>query len=108
MMPGVSLRWQSTQRRDSAVTAIVGATSPISPVILTAAADYADPRVLASSVGLIYALHAIGFVAPAIAGLLAETAGMGSAYAFAATLFLAGGAVTVMLASPAARETARE
>jgi MFS family permease len=79
---------------------LVGATSPISPVILTATADYSDPRVLASSVGLIYSLHAIGFVAPAIAGLLAECCGLAYAYVFSAGLFLAGAAVTLLLRHP--------
>ena len=79
------------------LVALVGATSPISPVILTAASDYADPRVLASSVGLIYSLHAVGFVAPTVAGLLAERAGMAYAYAFAGALFLAAASVTLAL-----------
>jgi len=64
---------------------------------LDAAADLADPRVLASSVGLIYSLHAVGFVAPAVAGYLAERSGMGAAYVCAAFLFLAAGAVATAL-----------
>lgn len=67
--------------------AVLGATSPISPVILTAAADVTEMRVLASSVGLIYSLHAIGFVAPAIAGLLSEHVGISAVYAFSGALF---------------------
>ncbi len=77
--------------------ALAGATSPISPVILTGASDYADPRVLASSVGLIYSLHAVGFVAPTVAGFLAERSGMAYAYAFAAALFLGAAAVALAL-----------
>jgi MFS family permease len=73
------------------LVAVVGVANPISPAILTAAADFAQPGVLASSVGLIYSLHAVGFVAPVIGGWIAAEAGLPFTYMFAAVLFLAGG-----------------
>ncbi len=79
------------------LVAIVGVANPISPAILTAAADFAHPEVLASSVGLIYSLHAVGFVAPVIGGWIAEEAGLPFTYMFAAVLFLAGAFLTVLI-----------
>jgi MFS family permease len=79
------------------LVAVVGVANPISPAILTAAADFAQTGVLASSVGLIYSLHAVGFVAPVIGGWIAEEAGLPFTYMFAAVLFLAGGFLTASI-----------
>jgi hypothetical protein len=80
-----------------ALLALVGVTNPISPVILTAASDVAQPGVLASSVGLIYSLHAMGFVAPVIGGWIAEAAGLPFTYVFSGALFLGGAALTMLI-----------
>lgn len=80
------------------LVALVGAANPISPVILTAAADLADSRILASSVGLIYSLHGAGFVGPLIGGWLAQMLGLPAAYAFASSLFIAGWLMSTLVA----------
>ena len=55
---------------------ILGATGPISPIILTAASDYADGKTLASSVGFIYTFYGLGFLSPMAGGFLAERFGL--------------------------------
>jgi MFS transporter, FSR family, fosmidomycin resistance protein len=53
-----------------------GITGPISPIILTAASDYADRETLASSVGFIYTCYGLGFLSPMMGGWLAERFGL--------------------------------
>lgn len=77
--------------------AVIGAANPISPVILTAAADFSDPEKLASSVGLIYSLHAASFVTPFISGFLADRAGLYAAFVFASVFFLSGAFLSTRL-----------
>jgi hypothetical protein len=48
-----------------------GAGIAANPISLTAAADLADSRFLAFSVGLIYSLHGAGFLGPLVGGWLA-------------------------------------
>ncbi len=54
------------------VVAMAGVFSFVSPIILTATADLCEPEVLASSVGVIYTLHGLSFIAPLAGGWLAE------------------------------------
>ncbi len=54
------------------VAALIGVFSFVSPIILTATADLCEPEVLASSVGVIYTLHGLSFIAPLAGGWLAE------------------------------------
>ena len=77
--------------------ALLGMTSPISPIILIAAADRSEPEVLASSVGFIYTCFGLGFVSPLIGGLLAEAYSLTLSYLFAAVLLWIGAAVTLLL-----------
>ena len=77
--------------------ALLGMTIPISPIILTAAADHTEPEVLASSVGLIYTCYGLGFISPLIGGLLAEAYSLTLSYLFAALLLWIGAAVTLLL-----------
>ncbi|MEZ4861533.1 MAG: MFS transporter [Caldilineaceae bacterium] len=51
---------------------LIGVVTPISPIILTAAADVADEKALASSIGFIYTFYGLGFLSPLIGGWLAD------------------------------------
>ena len=86
------------------LAALLGAVSPISPIILTAAADLGDEQVLASSVGFIYTCQGLGFLSPLIGGWLIERAGMSTSYVFYAVAILAGAWVATRLPGRAARE----
>ena len=77
--------------------ALLGMTSPISPIILTAAADRTEPEVLASSVGFIYTCFGLGFISPLVGGLLAEAYSLTLSYLFAAVLLWIAAAVTLLL-----------
>lgn len=79
------------------LVALLGVTVPISPIILTAAADRSAPEVMATSIGLIYTCYGLGFVSPLIGGWLAELSGLSFSYLFAALLFWMGAAVTLLL-----------
>jgi predicted MFS family arabinose efflux permease len=79
------------------VVALIGATGPISPILLTAAADMSDKEALASSVGFIYTCQGLGFVSPLIGGWLAERYGMESNYVYSALLVFGAAAVALML-----------
>ena len=76
---------------------LAGLIMPISPIILTAAADMSDKEALASSVGFIYTFHGLGFVAPLIGGWLADGFGMSANYIFAAILIWVSGATSLAL-----------
>jgi len=75
----------------------VGIVSPISPVILTAAADACDEEVLASSVGFIYTCHGLGFLSTLVGGWLAEKFGLSASYVFFAAAMWGGMAVSALL-----------
>ena len=79
--------------------ALVGMASPISPIILTAAADHSDKEALASSVGLIYTCYGLSFLSPLIGGWLAEQYGLPVSYLFAALLIWAGAGVALLLSA---------
>jgi MFS family permease len=74
------------------LAALMGVVSPISPIILTAAADLCEEEVLASSVGAIYTAYGLGFLSPLIGGWLAARLGWTISYAFfAAATWVAAG-----------------
>ncbi|MEZ4707563.1 MAG: MFS transporter [Caldilineaceae bacterium] len=79
--------------------ALVGTASPISPIILTAAADHSDKEALASSVGLIYTCYGLSFLSPLVGGWLAEQYGLPVSYLFAALLIWLGAGVALLLES---------
>ena len=62
------------------LAALFGLVSPISPIILTAAADLSDEEILASSVGLIYTCYGLGFLSPLAGGWLAMRFGLMASY----------------------------
>ncbi|MCP5404618.1 MAG: MFS transporter, partial [Pseudomonadaceae bacterium] len=76
---------------------ITGIFTPISPIILTAAADVADEEVLASSIGLIYTCYGLGFLSPLIGGWLADHFQLESSYLFFALMAWIGATVSTML-----------
>jgi len=83
------------------LAALMGVVSPISPIILTAAADLCEEEILASSVGVIYTAYGLGFLSPLIGGWLAARLGWSVSYAFfAAATWVAAG---VSLWLPGAR-----
>ena len=77
--------------------AVAGLAMPISPIILTAAADRSAKESLASAVGFIYTLNGLGFIAPAIGGWLAQGSGMTANYVFAAVLIWLSALTALML-----------
>jgi len=64
------------------VFVLIGAVSHVSPIILTATADFADQKVLTSSVGFIYTCHGLNFISPLIGGIIASEVGLDSSYFF--------------------------
>ena len=88
------LSWQSAL---IPVAALLGVVSPISPIILTAAADLCDEEVLASSVGFIYTCHGLGFLSPLVGGWLAMQFGLEVSYAFYALVTWGGAGVSLLL-----------
>ena len=70
--------------KSAAVTVfvLVGAVSHVSPIILTATADFADKNILTSSVGFIYTCHGLNFISPLIGGVIASEVGLDSSYFF--------------------------
>ena len=80
-----------------ALAALSGLVSFVSPIILTATADFCDEDVLASSVGVIYACDGLAFIAPLIGGWLAGRYGLGSSYVFFGLAVWAGVAVSTRL-----------
>jgi DHA1 family L-arabinose/isopropyl-beta-D-thiogalactopyranoside export protein-like MFS transporter len=89
------------------LVALIGATAPISPIILTAAADMSDKDALASSVGFIYTCNGLGFVSPLIGGWLAERYGMEINYIYSALMVFAAAAVALLLREPEKTSSAR-
>lgn len=64
------------------ISMMAGVFSFVSPIILTATADLCEPEVLASSIGVIYTLHGLGFIAPLAGGWLAERYDMDVSFFF--------------------------
>jgi len=80
-----------------ALAALLGLVSFVAPIVLTATADYCDQDVLATSVGVIYAVEGLSFIAPLAGGWLAEHYGLGASYVFFTIAVWAGVAVSAML-----------
>lgn len=80
-----------------ALAALSGLVSFVSPIVLTATADFCDEDVLASSVGVIYACDGLAFIAPLIGGWLAGRFGLGASYVFFGLAVWAGVAVSMRL-----------
>ena len=76
---------------------LLGISSPISPIILTAAADRSDKDAMASSIGLIYTCYGLSFVSTFLGGWLAELYSIEMSYIFAAILLLVGARVVFFL-----------
>ncbi len=74
-----------------------GVAGPISPIILTAASDYSDGKILASSVGFIYTFYGLGFLSPILGGWLAEGFGISMPFFLAALLIWAAAVVSLKL-----------
>jgi MFS family permease len=79
------------------LAALIGVVTPISPIILTAAADRCEQEVLASSVGVIYTAYGLGFLSPLIGGWLATQFGWPAAYFFFALAAWTGAGVSTLL-----------
>jgi MFS family permease len=80
------------------LAALFGLVSPISPIILTAAADLSDEEILASSVGFIYTCYGLGFLSPLVGGWLASGRGsLVTSYVFFALVTWVGAGVSAML-----------
>ena len=77
--------------------ALLGATVPISPIILTAAAERSDQSAMASSVGFIYTCYGLSFISPLIGGWLAELYRLEWCYVYAALLLWVGSGVALLL-----------
>ena len=76
---------------------ILGICVPISPIILTAAADRSDQSTIASSVGLIYTCYGLSFISTFIAGWLAEEQSVAFSYVFSALFFFLGAGIASLL-----------
>jgi MFS transporter, FSR family, fosmidomycin resistance protein len=79
------------------IIVLLGATIPISPIILTAAADRSDRVAMASSIGFIYTCHGLGFISPLIGGWLAELYSLELCYIYAAIVLWIGAGVALLL-----------
>ncbi len=77
------MEWQTGFFILAALTGVVGF---VSPIILTAAADFSEKDILTSSVGFIYACHGLDFLAPLIGGWLAEAMNLDASYIFFAIM----------------------
>ncbi|MCY3822490.1 MAG: MFS transporter [Nitrospinae bacterium] len=71
------MKWQTGFYVLSALTGVVGF---VSPIILTAAADFSEKDILASSVGFIYTCHGLSFLAPLLGGWLAGQVSLDASY----------------------------
>ena len=85
------------------LVALIGLTVPISPIILTAAADRSDRDALASSVGLIYTFHGLGFISLLVGGWLAEQYSLDASYIYAGLLLWGSAGVTLLLGETSTR-----
>jgi MFS family permease len=79
------------------LAALLGLVIPISPIILTAAADLCEEEILASSVGVIYTAYGLGFLSPLIGGWLATQFGWPTTYGFFALMTWSGAVVAAGL-----------
>ncbi len=68
------------------LSALAGAVGFVSPIILTATADFSEEDILASSVGFVYACHGFSFIAPLFGGWIAERMGLDASYLCFATM----------------------
>ncbi len=76
---------------------LLGVTVPISPIILSAAADRSDQATMASSVGLIYTCYGLSFISTFLGGWLAEVHSLELSYIFAAVFFWIGARTALLL-----------
>ncbi len=90
------------------LTGIVGLSNPISPIILASTADKSHPGILTTSIGLIYSMHAVGFVGPLAGGVLAQHFDLSATYVMAAGVFFVAFAVTMTLPSANRSESQRK
>ena len=74
-----------------------GISGPISPIILTAASDFADRETLASSIGFIYTCYGLGFLSPMMGGWLAERFGLSMPFLLAAFFIWIAAALSLKL-----------
>jgi len=66
---------------------LLGISIPVSPIILTEAAENCDQATMAFSVGLIYTCYGLSFITTFLAGWLAEIHSLELSYICAAILF---------------------
>lgn len=76
---------------------LLGASIPISPIILTAAADRSDPAVMASSIGVIYTCYGLSFVSTYFGGWIAEQYNLVWSYALAGFMLWVGAGAALLL-----------
>ncbi|MDE0341505.1 MAG: MFS transporter [Nitrospinae bacterium] len=86
--------WQTGFFILSALTGVVGF---VSPIILTATADFSEKDILTSSVGFIYAFHGISFISPLLGGWLAEVMSLDTSYLFFAVMSWVGVSASMRL-----------
>lgn len=82
---------------------LIGVVSPISPIIMTAAADLSPEDTLASSIGFIYTCQGLGFLSPLLGGWLAQQLNLEVSYVFFALAVWAGAGVSTLLPKKIAR-----
>ena len=92
-----AIGWLSLDALFIPLAALVGFVTPVSPIILTAAADVSDEKALASSIGFIYTCHGLGFLSPLIGGALAGPFGLSASYTFFAIAIWCGAAAALLL-----------
>ncbi len=68
------------------LAALTGVVGFVSPIILTATADFSEKDILTSSVGFIYTCHGLSFIAPLLGGWLAEVMNLDASYIFFAIM----------------------
>ena len=71
------MQWETGFYILSALTGVVGF---VSPIILTAAAEFSERDILTSSVGFIYTCHGLSFLAPLLGGWLAGQVNLDASY----------------------------
>ena len=80
------------------LAALTGVVGFVSPIILTATADFSEKDILTSSVGFIYACHGLDFLAPLIGGWLAEQMNLDASYIFFGVMSWLGVSASMRLA----------